>query len=423
MKWFKYFTILAFLLVFGVWAWSERHPDLSKIMQNENDIPSIANVEFGRELVLLGNCKICHTDPAGEPYAGGLAIKSEFGTIYTSNITPDAETGIGSWSYDAFERAMRHGVDQSGKHLYPAFPYDRFSRMKEEDIASIYAFLKTEVVPVNYRPPETDLSFPWSVRQGLDGWKFMFQDSSNWIATEGKSIEWNRGAYLAETVGHCGTCHSPRNFLGAEKKGDKAYSGGFSGSWYAPALVGPESSINDVELDNLVNYLLDGWDEHLGVASGPMIKVVNNLYEVNEEDAYSIADYFLDVNKSGEKLLASERLVEKDFWQENYDRLSISGRQGHQIFIQHCASCHKLGGKPSVKGFLAVIRQPVANNLIHVVTEGIRPANGSPDMSMPAKGNILTDEELSDLLTYLRENFSGSPIWENAKQTIFKLKL
>jgi mono/diheme cytochrome c family protein len=422
MRLISFFLITALFGGCAAWAWSERYPELAMLEKNDNAIPSIADLEAGQELVLLGNCESCHTQSGGQPFAGGYAIKTEFGTLYSSNITPDRETGIGTWSYNAFRRAMRHGVDRKGNHLYPAFPYDRFAGLKEEDIASIYAFLKTEVAPVRYEPSETKMSFPWSIRQGLAGWKLLFHAPAPWAEKEGKSDKWRRGAYLAETIGHCGSCHSPRNFLGAEKKEKNAYSGGFSGSWYAPALIGEGSKIGGLDKDNLVNYLLDGWDLHLGVASGPMIKVANNLYDVNEDDAYAIAEYFLDLNSSGSEKLVLEENFDAIVWQKKPKNLSETVGRGNEIFVRHCKSCHKLGGKPSTKGFFAVLNQPFANNFVHVVVEGIAPAYGSAEMLMPAKGNSLTNAELADLLTFLRETFSDKPVWENLHQTIGKIR-
>ena len=188
-------------------------------------------IQQGAALEAIGDCNTCHTAPGGRAYAGGRGIETPFGTIYSTNITPDTATGIGGWSEAAFVRAMREGVDREGRHLYPAFPYDHFDIASDADLSALYAFLMTRE-PVIANEPENDLVFPLSWRPLLAGWKLLFLRPRVFQADGTKSAEWNRGAYLVEGIGHCGACHTPRNALGAVQL-DRAYSGGRAEGWDA----------------------------------------------------------------------------------------------------------------------------------------------------------------------------------------------
>ncbi len=173
-------------------------------------------VERGRYLARAGNCVSCHTAAGGQAFAGGLAFETPFGKLYSTNITPDPETGIGNWTEEQFARAVREGVRADGAHLYPAFPYTAYTKISDEDVSALYAYLKI-VKPVNNKTPENEMGFPFNQRWALGIWKTMFFDEGRFQANNAQSPEWNRGAYLVESLGHCSACHSPRNFMGAEK--------------------------------------------------------------------------------------------------------------------------------------------------------------------------------------------------------------
>ena len=173
---------------------------------------------LGARLAAIGNCNVCHTAPGGAPFAGGLALPTPFGTIQSTNITPDPATGIGRWSETAFVRAMREGVDREGRHLYPAFPYDHFTRVTDQDNRALYAYLMTRR-PIQASPPPNDLRFPFDQRILLAGWKMLYLRQGPLAIETDRSPEWNRGRYLVEGLGHCGACHTPRDGLGAEQRG------------------------------------------------------------------------------------------------------------------------------------------------------------------------------------------------------------
>ena len=193
-----------------------------------------ALVKRGGELAAIGDCATCHTAPGGRAFAGGLALPTPFGTIYSTNITPDEQTGIGAWSEEAFRRALWEGVDRGGRHLYPAFPYDHFTLIDERDVSALYAFLMTRE-PVTAPAPANKLPFPLNFRPLLAGWKLLFLHTGRFQPDPNQSAEWNRGAYLARGLAHCGACHTPRNAFGARKK-DRAFAGGEAEGWTAYAL-------------------------------------------------------------------------------------------------------------------------------------------------------------------------------------------
>ena len=391
---------------------------------------SDSQIERGFTLSMLGNCSSCHTKEGGDSYAGGKAIKTDFGIIYSSNITFDPNAGIGGWSLEAFKRAMTQGINREGKHLYPAFPYDRFKNINDNDLEALYAYLSSEVMHSNYKPQETKLSFPWNLRFGLYFWKKLFLDKSKWKKDLNMDEEWNLGSYLVEGIAHCGSCHSPRNFLGAEKKGELMYTGGLSGDWFSPNLKLLSSNYKYHKY-SLVDYLIDGWDESLGIASGPMTKVVNNLYDIDEDYIFAIAKYINSLNK--ENLLNSTLKSEKksfvidhlQWGHPNEPPLngSIQFLKGAEVFKKNCSTCHKYNSKASMNGFVNVIKQPEPNNLIQVILEGINnPPFGSPDRQMPSRHFQVDNKQLVSLLVFLRKRYSFQDEWKNLEQKVSEFR-
>src|SRR6201993_2884685 len=226
-----------------------------------------ALVKRGRDLAALGNCNDCHTMRGGKAFAGGLPVPTPFGTIYSSNITPDADTGIGRWSEAAFRRAMREGVDREGQHLYPTFPYDHFTNVSDEDDKAIYAFLMTRQ-PVHAPARANQLAFPLDQRLIIAGWKLLFLRNDIYQPDSSKSAEWNRGAYLVAGLAHGGACHTPRNALGAERVSAQ-FAGGDVDNWHAYAINDKSRSPVPWDADALYAYLRNGWHPDHGTARGP----------------------------------------------------------------------------------------------------------------------------------------------------------
>jgi mono/diheme cytochrome c family protein len=425
-----YFLVAAGILFVGFFLWATRHAELPLTdLPKATDFPKKL-ISRGQDLVRLGNCKDCHSRIEGKQFAGGRSMLTPFGKIYSSNITPEPKTGIGGWSLPAFERAMEKGINRNGQHLYPAFPYDRFTKINKKDIAAIYAYLMTNVKPVNYKPPQTNLGFPWNIRAGLSFWKLLFLENTKWKPDPSRDKEWNAGAYLVEGIAHCGSCHSPRNLFGAEIKGPRAYSGGYSGNWFAPQLNSNLSGMTKFSESSLVNYLLDGWDKNLGIAAGPMTKVVNNLYDGNEDNAFAIATYIMSLGTEASKDQALDfqkrlkALRDKEWGHPNSPPLPASGklREGAQIYEKQCSKCHKSGRKLSLVGFASLLSHTQPNNMINIILEGIKPPLGSLEREMPSRNNEINNSQLEALLMFLRNRFSDEKPWADLDLKIAKIR-
>jgi mono/diheme cytochrome c family protein len=228
----------------------------------------------GRYLVHAGDCAACHTDDGGQPFAGGRAIPTPFGTIYSTNITSDKETGIGGWTDEQFYAAMHEGVRPNGQHLYPAFPYPWFTKLTRDDVLAIKAYLDS-MRPVKQEAKPPGMPWPLTVRESVAGWNMLFFKPGTFQPNAGKSPQWNRGAYLVEGLGHCGACHSPKNVLGGVKKKDR-FEGGQGEGWFATSLVGNDrAGLGTWSRDEIVEYLKTGANDRAR-AMGPMAEVVHN---------------------------------------------------------------------------------------------------------------------------------------------------
>src|SRR6185437_15609964 len=250
-------------------------------------------VERGAMLAKIGNCDVCHTVDGGQPYAGGRPIPTPFGSVYATNITPEPETGIGRYSQAQFERAMRQGVRRDGAQLYPAFPYDHFSYAADADFDALYAFLMTRR-PVVQRTPPNRLIPPLGFRPIMLIWKALYFRPKPFTPTPGKSDEWNRGAYLVASFGHCGSCHTPRGALGAEKK-KRALDGGYAEGWYAPPLNASTPAAVPWTEDRLVAYLRTGLDVNHAASAGPMREIAQDLARAPEAEVRAMAVYLADL--------------------------------------------------------------------------------------------------------------------------------
>lgn len=372
-------------------------------------------VAKGAQLAAVGNCVTCHTAKDGKSYAGGFPLDTPFGIVYGTNITPDPETGIGRWSEAAFARAMREGVDREGRHLYPAFPYDHFTKTMDEDIRALYAFIMTRA-PVRAQTPANTVVFP---RPFVAIWKAMFFDPGVFRSDPARDARWNRGAYLSEGLGHCGACHTPRNKLGAEKKRE-SYAGGEVAGWHAPALNTASPSPVPWTAEAMATYLRTGIADAHALTAGPMIDVVSNLAQVPDEDVRAIAVYFeaLDTrplalrNEQAWKALATA----------SRGRAAAAGK-GAVIYAGACADCHDRG-RAAEGGALHLplaigLTLPTPSNLIHIVRDGIIPKEHEHGPWMPEYAGALTDDQLTDLVVYLR-TLTDLPPWKDVADEVRK---
>jgi len=424
-------VILVVILAAFAYAW---HSPIDPIERPASDSFDKGLVARGAELAAIGNCGVCHTAPGGKPFAGGLAIPTPFGTIYSTNITPDPDTGIGRWSEAAFIRSMREGVDREGRHLYPAFPYDHFTRVTDEDDKALYAFLMTRE-PIKAEARQNDLRFPLNIRMLVAGWKLLYLRPGPYQPDTSKDEAWNRGAYLVEGLGHCGACHTPRNALGAEERG-AAYAGGEAEGWHAYALNANSPAPVPWDFEALHAYLRQGWHPQHGVARGPMAPVTANLAFAPDADVKAIATYVASLmgepaperRQRGEKALAAARVQAPGLRPASADSQAVprldkaTSDQGAMIYASACANCHEGGRAPPFGGLnlhlSSAVNASVPDNIINVVLQGVPALGGEKGAIMPSFSGVITDGQLAALLGYLRSTFSDKPAWTDVESHI-----
>ena len=369
-------------------------------------------IERGQRVAAAGDCVVCHTAPGGVPNVGGLALDTPFGAIYSTNITPDRDTGIGAWSLPAFERAMREGIHRDGRHLYPAFPYTSFAKMSDGDIQSLYAYLMTRE-PVAHTPPATALAFPYNVRGVMAGWNTLFLDRGVYQPDPTQSLAWNRGAYLVQGAGHCGACHTPRNPLGAEKRGMADFlAGGTAEGWEAPALNGRSRSPLPWTETDFFQYLRTGYSARHGVAAGPMAPVVQSMAALPDADIAAMSTYL--VSLQAEPDVKREVLTVTQLEQRGNDRADLLHGLGARLYQGACAVCHDPGQGPAsqaARPSLALatsLHSDSPDNLLQVILQGIQsPAH--PDLGvMPGYADVLDDVQIEALALYLQQRHTDS---------------
>ena len=358
---------------------------------------STSDIERGANLAAIGNCVTCHTARNGKPFAGGYPLKTPFGTVHGTNITPDPETGIAGWSLADFTRALREGKSPRGEHYYPAFPYAYFTHLSDEDIAALYAFVMTRE-PVRATVPANTVLVP---RFAVAAWNARYLHRGALQGDAAHDAEWNRGHYLAESLAHCSECHTPRDKLGGEKR-DQYFSGGEAGGWEAPALNEHSPSPIPWTVEAMEHYLRTGLTDRHAISAGPMRGVVSNLTHAQLSDVRALARYVVALERKGPD--AADRGA------------SQASARGEQLYAGSCGECHDRGraaegGALLLKDAIAV-SLPTPKNLIHIVEDGIIPREGEAQPWMPAFRGSFTDEELADLLAYTR-TLGGKAAWKD----------
>jgi mono/diheme cytochrome c family protein len=366
----------------------------------DDSAPNAAQLNRGLYLVAAGDCMSCHVRDGGEPFAGGLGLNTPFGAIYTSNITPDRETGIGAWTSDQFYRAMHDGKGAHGENLYPAFPYPWFRRASRADDDAIFAYLMT-LPPVSYTPPKNDLPFPFSVRASLGAWNLLFLDTHDYQADTAQSAEWNRGAYLVNGLGHCGACHTPKNSFGADKS-KQEFHGGKLDSWVAPDLTGnTRIGLGAWSVDDIAEYLATGRNVR-AAAGGAMADVITySTSLMTDADRHAIAVY-LKSRPTSPTLTASAP-----------DSGAMA--RGAEIYSDACASCHLENGVGQSRVFPplgedTMLQQPDPTGVEHLILAGTQigvSASRPSPLSMPSFAWKLTDQEIADVSTFIRNSWGN----------------
>ncbi len=345
-------------------------------------------------------------------------MSSPWGTIYSSNITPDRETGIGTWSRDDFARALREGVRKDGAHLYPAFPYDRFTRTSDEDVDALYAYFMS-IPAVRYEPPKNELVFPFNLRAGIAVWKSRhFKPATPVRSVTGTPMQ--RGEYLVEGLGHCGSCHSPRTPLQAEDK-DRLYDGGEAEGWHAYAINEKNAAPIPWDAAALSHYLRHGWHPHHGIARGTMGLVTHELSAAAPDDIEAMALYTMSLMKAPSPARAPRgRELVRD---PKVDAPPGATDPGAKIYESACHGCHRgtddmpWDGMPLSRSIGLTGESP--RNVVNVILHGIPAApNGETTPVMPGYATALDDAQVEALVKWMRANLTDQPPWSDFRKAI-----
>jgi mono/diheme cytochrome c family protein len=364
--------------------------------------PSAETVARGKALVEAADCASCHTADPAKPFAGGKRIDTPFGAIYSPNLTPDRETGIGSWRDEEFYRALRFGEDQDGSRYYPAFPYPYFTKLIRDDILAIRAYLAT-LTPFRNEAPPPALYWPLNYRVVMRVWNWLFFKPGILEPDQQKSTAWNRGRYLAEGVAHCGACHTPKNLFGADRK-NRPLSGGLVQGWFAPRLDGAErSGLKSWSVDDIVEYLQSGRNAR-SHADGLMAEVVvNSTSGMSEPDVRAIAVYLKDF-PSGPPEPAVTPPTQAEM------------AAGAAIYARACVACHEADGSgapriyPPLPGN-ANLQSADPSSMLRIILDGAQTVTTSraPNAgSMPAYAKQLSDREIADVTNYIRNSWGNA---------------
>jgi len=381
-----------------------------------------ATLAQGARIVALGDCMVCHTAKGGAPYAGAYPLRTPFGTIYSTNITPDADTGIGRWSFAAFERALRHGVSRDGHLLYPAFPYTHYTRMTDADIRSAYDYLMSRT-PVRTTQPANELVFPLNFRPVLAGWNLLFLRPGNRITAQQQQAggEVTRGEYLVDGMGHCASCHSGLNTAGGEKS--PAFGGGHIDGWDAPALIALKTLPVPWSRADLVDYLHTGLSRVHGAAKGPMQPVTAHLSEVPETDVRAIVAYLDHIQQAG-ALEAGPSAPPARAAIDAQGGDATLRSQGAMLFAAACAACHgasapmnAVNGSPGLD-LSRSTTDARPDNFIQTVMAGVQRQHEPARVYMPPFADVFTDGQVQAVAAYVRADIAGRPAWPDLDKTI-----
>jgi mono/diheme cytochrome c family protein len=376
-------------------------------------------LSHGEYVARLGNCVACHSTPDGAPLAGGLKMAVPLlGSIYATNITPDVDTGIGSYSFDEFDRVMRSGIAKDGHRLYPAMPYNSYAKMSEQDMRALFNFLMNEVAPVSQTQPANEIPTWKSPRWPMAVWNVFNLDTSPYSPVAGESDSWNRGAYLTQGMGHCGACHTPRGIMlqekGTNEEDSEFLSGALLDHWHASSLNSDvNSGLGRWSVEDIAEFLGTGHNR-FGTAFGTMVEVVNNsTSHMSNDDLMAMAEYLKSlpaIKETNEQAYAynaaaSDSLTKLDF-----------SEPGSQIYFEYCSNCHVTDGSGYYPYQAPLAGNPVVleddpSSLINITLNGsLRViSDEGPDVNdMPYFRQLLTDQQIADVLSYIRKSWGNS---------------
>ncbi len=365
-------------------------------------------VERGEYLAKAADCMVCHTTQGGKEYAGGLGFKLPFGTLYSTNITPDKETGIGNYSDQDFLNAVHSGKRRDGARLYPAMPYTSYTYISDADALAIKAYLFS-LAPVRATPPANTLAFPFNQRWAMMFWSEVFNPDIRYEPDTSKSPEWNRGAYLAEALAHCGECHTPRN-LAFALNNRKKFAGAITAGWRAFNISSDKATgVGGWRDDDLISYLSVGHAAGHGTASGPMGEAVDHSFsQMAPEDIRAIVTYLRSVPATASSDLPATLAppaspAHKDGSQD---------ARGKMVFQGACVSCHSWTGESAISPMATLtgawaVNDPGATNVAQIVISGTKRQTPDGALSMPAFGNAYSDDEIAAVANYVTARFGS----------------
>ena len=367
-------------------------------------------VERGAYLTRAADCMACHTRPGGKDFAGGLAFKLPFGVLYSTNITPDKQTGIGSYSDADFLNAVRRGIRHDGARLYPAMPYASYSYMTDDDALAIKAYLFS-LPAVHASAPANRLAFPYDQRWAMMVWAALFNRDTRFAPDPSKSAEWNRGAYLAEALAHCGECHTPRN-LGFALDNRRKFAGALTAGWRAFNITSDKATgVGGWSDAELASYLASGHADGHGTASGPMGEAVDRSFsQLTADDIKSVVAYLRTVPAIASPDLAATPAPPAP--SSHKDGGGKDNARGKLVFEGGCVSCHGWSGESAVSPLAtltgaAAVNDPSGTNVAQIVLSGTTRLTPGGALSMPAFGQALSDDEIAAVANYVTARFGA----------------
>ena len=380
-------------------------------------------IQRGEYLAHAGDCIACHTANGGKPFAGGLGIASPLGTIYSTNITPDKNTGIGDYTLEDFDRALREGVAKDGHSLYPAMPYTSFARVSPDDVKALYAYFMHGIAAVNQPNKDNDITWPLSMRWPLGVWRKMFAptpvDTPAPAAADSGDAAMLRGKYLVEGLGHCSACHTPRGFALQEKAtsaadGSDFLSGGTIDGWLAKNLRGDMvDGLGSWSKEDLVAFLKTGRNAHSAAFGGMADVVADSTQYMSDSDLNAIATYLKSLppkDASATKALAYDETTSQALFGGH-----AASTPGAMDFLNNCAACHRATGKGWTETFPSLAQNSAVNSadpqsVIHIILKGAQMPGTSTAptrYAMPAFDWRLTDQEVADIATFVRSSWGN----------------
>jgi mono/diheme cytochrome c family protein len=421
------FVIIVVLIIAAVFAWRQFNPGPLAFAggstvaladykdTNPTGVPATLAkadvVKRGEYLARAADCLACHTAPGGQDYAGGLAIELPFGTLYSTNITADKDTGIGSYSDQDFLNAVQRGIRKDGTRLYPAMPYPSYTYMTDADALAIKAYLFS--LPAIHAADRADtLTFPYNQRWAMIPWSFVFNADARFAPNTSQTAQWNRGAYLAEALAHCGECHTPRN-LAFALNNHKKFAGALTAGWRAYNITpDKDTGIGAWSDDDIASYLAEGHARGRGTASGPMGEAVDASFShMTPEDIHALVTFLRSVPPIASPDLPATLAPPAPASPK--DGAVAGNALGKKIFADACASCHSWSGESALTPFATItgaraVNDPAATNVAQIVISGTRRTAPQGALSMPAFGSIFSDTEIAAVVNYVTARFGSA---------------